>query len=59
MMSAAMTASLQPAELRAAGTDLSERRRSGVSTGPLIDIAASKLPFESSTADRRPAIGSR
>ena len=40
MMSAAMTASLQPAEFRAAGTDLSERRRSGVSTGPLIDIAA-------------------
>jgi xanthine dehydrogenase YagS FAD-binding subunit len=31
---------LQAAEFRAAGTDLSERRRSGVSTGPLIDIAA-------------------
>ncbi len=30
-----------PAEFRAAGTDLSERRRSGVSKGPLIDIAAS------------------
>jgi xanthine dehydrogenase YagS FAD-binding subunit len=29
------------AEFRAAGTDLSERRRSGVSTGPLIDIAPS------------------
>jgi xanthine dehydrogenase YagS FAD-binding subunit len=29
------------AEFRAAGTDLSERRRSGVSRGPLIDIAAS------------------
>ena len=32
----------QPAispEFRAAGTDLSERRRSGVSKGPLIDIA--------------------
>ncbi len=27
-------------EFRAAGTDLSERRRSGVSTGPLVDIAA-------------------
>lgn len=27
------------AEFRAAGTDLSERRRSGVSTGPLIDIS--------------------
>ena len=32
-MSAAMTT-----EFRAAGTDLSERRRSGVSTGPLMDI---------------------
>ena len=30
----------QGPEFRAAGTDLSERRRSGVSTGPLIDIAA-------------------
>jgi xanthine dehydrogenase YagS FAD-binding subunit len=30
-----------PAEFRAAGTDLSERRRSGVSKGPLIDIAGS------------------
>jgi xanthine dehydrogenase YagS FAD-binding subunit len=28
------------AEFRAAGTDLSERRRSGVSQGPLIDITA-------------------
>jgi len=28
------------AELRAAGTDISERRRSGVSRGPLIDLAA-------------------
>jgi xanthine dehydrogenase YagS FAD-binding subunit len=27
-------------EFRAAGTDLSERRRSGVSTGPLIDLSA-------------------
>lgn len=36
MISAVMTVS----EFRAAGTDLSERRRSGVSTGPLIDIAA-------------------
>lgn len=40
MNSAAMTATAQGAEFRAAGTDLSERRRSGVSTGPLIDIAA-------------------
>jgi xanthine dehydrogenase YagS FAD-binding subunit len=28
------------AEFRAAGTDLSERRRSGVSQGPLVDLAA-------------------
>lgn len=28
------------AEFRAAGTDLSERRRSGISKGPLIDIAS-------------------
>lgn len=41
MTSAAMTASIASAEFRAAGTDLSERRRSGVSTGPLIDIAPS------------------
>jgi len=38
MTQAAMT---YPAEFRAAGTDLSERRRSGVSRGPLIDLAAS------------------
>jgi xanthine dehydrogenase YagS FAD-binding subunit len=31
---------IQTAEFRAAGTDLSERRRSGVSQGPLIDISA-------------------
>ena len=36
-----MTPSVMHAtEFRAAGTDLSERRRSGVSTGPLIDISA-------------------
>ena len=34
------TASIPAAEFRAAGTDLSERRRSGVSRGPLIDITA-------------------
>jgi xanthine dehydrogenase YagS FAD-binding subunit len=39
MTSAAMTASTEMPEFRAAGTDLSERRRSGVSKGPLIDIA--------------------
>jgi xanthine dehydrogenase YagS FAD-binding subunit len=41
MTSASMTIPKPSAEFRAAGTDLSERRRSGVSTGPLIDIAAS------------------
>jgi len=35
-----MNASTPSAEFRAAGTDLSERRRSGVSRGPLIDISA-------------------
>jgi xanthine dehydrogenase YagS FAD-binding subunit len=40
MTSASMAASIHAAEFRAAGTDLSERRRSGVSQGPLIDIAA-------------------
>ena len=40
MTSATMTASVHSAEFRAAGTDLSERRRSGVSSGPLIDLAA-------------------
>jgi xanthine dehydrogenase YagS FAD-binding subunit len=39
MTSASMTASAHRAEFRAAGTDLSERRRSGVSKGPLIDLA--------------------
>jgi xanthine dehydrogenase YagS FAD-binding subunit len=34
------SASTHTVEFRAAGTDLSERRRSGVSTGPLIDISA-------------------
>jgi xanthine dehydrogenase YagS FAD-binding subunit len=34
------SAAMAIAEFRAAGTDLSERRRSGVSTGPLVDIAA-------------------
>jgi xanthine dehydrogenase YagS FAD-binding subunit len=40
MTSASMSASNPTAEFRAAGTDLSERRRSGVSQGPLIDITA-------------------
>jgi len=33
-----VTPSAERAEFRAAGTDLSERRRSGVSRGPLVDI---------------------
>jgi xanthine dehydrogenase YagS FAD-binding subunit len=36
----AITATILAPEFRAAGTDLSERRRSGVSRGPLIDILA-------------------
>jgi xanthine dehydrogenase YagS FAD-binding subunit len=36
----AITATTLVPEFRAAGTDLSERRRSGVSRGPLIDILA-------------------
>jgi len=39
MTLSAMTAA-QAGEFRAAGTDLSERRRSGVSRGPLVDISA-------------------
>jgi xanthine dehydrogenase YagS FAD-binding subunit len=39
MSTATMTSRAAP-EFRAAGTDLSERRRSGVSKGPLVDIAA-------------------
>jgi xanthine dehydrogenase YagS FAD-binding subunit len=40
MSAAVMTAKAAP-EFRAAGTDLSERRRSGVSQGPLVDITLS------------------
>jgi xanthine dehydrogenase YagS FAD-binding subunit len=36
---AAAAAASSAAEFRAAGTDLSERRRSGVSRGPIIDLA--------------------
>jgi xanthine dehydrogenase YagS FAD-binding subunit len=39
-MTSAPTTAVQQAEFRAAGTDLSERRRSGVSQAPLIDLAA-------------------
>jgi len=41
MTSASATMNPTAAEFRAAGTDLSERRRSGISRGPLIDISAS------------------
>jgi len=40
MTRASETASTQAPEFRAASTDLSERRRSGLSRGPLIDITA-------------------
>jgi xanthine dehydrogenase YagS FAD-binding subunit len=40
MTSASQIAFAESTEFRAAGTDLSERRRSGLSRGPLIDIAA-------------------
>jgi xanthine dehydrogenase YagS FAD-binding subunit len=42
MNPASMTLSAAAPEFRAAGTDLSERRRSGVSKGPLIDIASAE-----------------
>jgi len=37
-MTSTSAPAVQPAEFRAAGTDLSERRRSGVSRGPLVDL---------------------
>jgi xanthine dehydrogenase YagS FAD-binding subunit len=40
-MSATQAIHAGGAEFRAAGTDLSERRRSGISRGPLIDLEAS------------------
>jgi xanthine dehydrogenase YagS FAD-binding subunit len=45
------------AEFRAASTDLSERRRSGVSTGPLIDIMSSGESGMSWGADGAANIG--
>jgi xanthine dehydrogenase YagS FAD-binding subunit len=45
------------AEFRAAATDLSERRRSGVSTGPLIDIMSSGESGMSWGADGAANIG--
>jgi xanthine dehydrogenase YagS FAD-binding subunit len=45
------------AEFRAAGTDLSERRRSGVSRGPLIDIIGAAESGTSWGADGAAVIG--
>jgi xanthine dehydrogenase YagS FAD-binding subunit len=55
MTSASITASAP--EFRAAGTDLSERRRSGVSRGPLIDIASAGDSGIAWGEDGRAAIG--
>jgi xanthine dehydrogenase YagS FAD-binding subunit len=52
---ASMTA--KPGEFRAAGTDLSERRRSGVSRGPLIDIMSSAESGMSWSQDGAATIG--
>jgi xanthine dehydrogenase YagS FAD-binding subunit len=46
-----------PPEFRAAGTDLSERRRSGVSTGPLVDIASAEDAGIDWSADGAASIG--
>ncbi|PAM96931.1 molybdopterin dehydrogenase, partial [Streptomyces sp. Alain-F2R5] len=40
-MSAATAFAMSAPEFRAAGTDLSERRRSGLSCGSIIDLTAS------------------
>jgi xanthine dehydrogenase YagS FAD-binding subunit len=40
MSAATATVAIDAPEFRAAGTDLSERRRSGVSRGPIVDLAA-------------------
>jgi len=42
-----LSATIDPApEFRAAGTDISERRRSGVSRGPIVDLAATPGTIE-------------
>ena len=56
MSTATMTARAAP-EFRAAGTDLSERRRSGVSKGPLIDIAGERRSSIVWAADGAATIG--
>ena len=55
-MSTATMQAITP-EFRAAGTDLSERRRSGVSKGPLIDIASTGDSGISWSADGAATIG--
>jgi len=55
-MSTATMQAITP-EFRAAGTDLSERRRSGVSKGPLIDIASTGDSAISWDADGAATIG--
>jgi xanthine dehydrogenase YagS FAD-binding subunit len=55
-MSTATMQAITP-EFRAAGTDLSERRRSGVSKGPLIDIASTGDSDISWGADGAATIG--
>src|SRR5438105_3395070 len=57
MNSTAMRASSAAPEFRAAGTDLSERRRSGVSRGPLIDIASAADSAIEWSADGAASIG--
>jgi xanthine dehydrogenase YagS FAD-binding subunit len=52
-----MNIAAMPAEFRAAGTDLSERRRSGLSRGPLIDIASAAERGVSWGADGAATIG--
>jgi len=56
-MSTATMATQAMPEFRAAGTDLSERRRSGVSSGPLIDIAATGDASIAWAADGAATIG--
>jgi xanthine dehydrogenase YagS FAD-binding subunit len=51
------SATMTDAEFRAAGTDLSERRRSGISRGPLIDIIRSGESGISWRADGAATIG--
>jgi xanthine dehydrogenase YagS FAD-binding subunit len=55
-MTSSSAPAAQPAEFRAAGTDLSERRRSGVSRGPLVDlvrpVGTSDIAWDASGAAR-------